>query len=57
MEKEFDYPGALAELEKIAARVEDPSTGLDVIEKDIRRSSELLKACRDRLRTAREKLS
>lgn len=57
MDKEFDYQGAVAELEKIAERVADPASGLDVIEKDIKRSAELLKACREYLRGARERMS
>jgi len=56
MDKEFDYSKALAELEQIASRVEDPSTGLEQIDKDIKRSAELLKACREYLRTVREKM-
>ena len=55
MEK-FDYAKAMAELEDIAARVEDPATGLDDIDKYIKRSEELLAGCRKYLRTAREKI-
>lgn len=54
MEK-FDYGKAMAELEKIAATVEDPSTGLEEIDKYIRRSDELIAACREYLRSVREK--
>lgn len=55
MEK-FEYAKAMAELEEIAARIEDPSTGLDDIDKYISRSEELIAACRAYLRTAREKV-
>lgn len=55
MEK-FDYAEALRELEKIALKVEDPSTGIDDIDKYIRQSDELIARCREYLRTAREKL-
>ena len=55
MEK-FDYSKAMAELEQIAARVEDPSTGLDDIDKYIKRSEELISGCREYLRSAREKI-
>lgn len=55
MEK-FDYAAALKELEKIAVKVEDPSTGIDDIDKCIRRSDELIAGCREYLRTARKKL-
>ena len=54
MEKQFDYNEAIAELEKIAARVEDPATGLDEIERCIRRSDELIGRCREYLRTVRQ---
>lgn len=54
MEK-FDYAAAVAELEKIAATVEDPSTGLGDIDKYIKRSDELIAQCREYLRSVREK--
>ena len=50
----FDYPSAMAELEQIAAKVEDPATGLDDIAAYIKRSAELTERCRAYLRTARE---
>ena len=53
MEEKFDYNEAKAELEKIAAKVEDPATGLDEIDRCIRRSDELISRCREYLRTAR----
>ena len=54
MEKKFDYNEAVAELEKIAARVEDPATGLDEIDRCIKRSDELIGSCREYLRSVRE---
>ena len=56
MEKEFDYTEAVEELEAIAAKVEDPQTGIADIDKYIRRSEELIEACRSYLRGARERL-
>lgn len=53
----FEYTKAVAELESIAAKVEDPDTGIDDIDKYIRRSDELIEACRAYLRGAREKLN
>ena len=53
MEK-FDYTKAVEELESIAAKVEDPQTGIDDIDGYIRRSQELIEACRAYLRGARE---
>lgn len=55
MEK-FDYKEAVRELERIAAKVEDPSTGLDDIDKYVKRSKELIAACRAYLRTVRDKV-
>lgn len=55
-EDKFDYNEAIAELEKIATRVEDPATGLDDIERCIKRSDELIARCREYLRTAREQI-
>ena len=54
--KKFDYAAAMAELEKIAAAVEDPAVGIDDIDRYIKRSKELVDACRVYLRTARERL-
>lgn len=56
MEKKFDYAKVLAELEEIAARVENPETSLDSIDKLVERSNELLKACREYLRGVKEKV-
>lgn len=53
--EEFNYKKALEELEKIAQKVEDPATGLGDIDKMIARSDELVAACREYLRSAREK--
>lgn len=44
----------MAELEAIAAKVEDPATGLEDMDKCIRRSDELIAGCREYLRTIRE---
>ena len=55
MEDLFDYAGAMAELEKIAQKVEDPSTALDDVEKYIRRSDELIAKCREYFRTMKTK--
>lgn len=56
MEQKFDYSEAIEELEAIAAKVEDPKTGIDDIDKYIKRSEELISACRDYLRGVREKV-
>lgn len=53
----FDYSKAMEELEKIAVLVEDPSTGLSEIDKYIKRSDELIEACRGYLRKQRDKVA
>ena len=52
--EQFDYNKAVEELEAIAAKVEDPQTGIDDIDKYIKRSQELIEACRAYLRGARQ---
>lgn len=52
----FDYAAAVAELEKIAEKAENPETGIDDIDKYIKRSDELISKCRAYLRGARGKL-
>lgn len=54
--EEFDYAKAVEELEAIASKVEDPQTGIDDIEKYIRRSEELVETCRAYLRGVRTRL-
>lgn len=54
--EEFDYGKAVAELERIAVQVEDPATALDDVDKLVKRSGELVAACRAYLRTTREKV-
>ncbi len=53
----FDYQKAMAELEKIAEKVEDPSTGLDDIDKYVKRTTELITSCRAYLRSVRDKVN
>lgn len=56
MKEKFDYIKAVEELEAIASKVEDPKTGIDDIDRYIKRTEELVEACRAYLRGAREKL-
>ena len=46
MKEPFNYNEAVAELEKIAARVEDPATGLDEIERLVREAAGIVKEIR-----------
>lgn len=56
MEEKFDYAKAVAELEDIAKKVENPETKLDDIDALVGRSKELVKACRTYLRAVKEKI-
>ena len=51
----FDYAGDVAELEKIAATVENPATPLEDIDTQLKRASELVKQCQAWLRGVRER--
>ena len=55
MEK-FDYAKAVATLEEILAKVEDPATGIDDIDKYVRQAEDLTARCREYLRSVREKV-
>ena len=57
MNENFDYAKAIEELEQIAAKVEDPATGIGEIDKYMKRSKQLVEACRAYLRGAREALT
>ncbi|MBR1510299.1 MAG: exodeoxyribonuclease VII small subunit [Bacteroidales bacterium] len=56
MTNQFDYAKAIAELEAIAQKVENPETKLDDIDALVGRSKELLKQCREYLRSVKEKI-
>ena len=56
MTAKFDYAKAIAELEEVAAKVENPETKLDDIDALVGRSKELLKQCREYLRTVKDKI-
>ena len=55
-EEKFDYTEAMAELEEITRKVEDPNTGIDSIGTLVNRSRELIDQCRNYLRTVRESI-
>ena len=56
-ETEFDYTKAMAELEEIAARVENPDTSLEDIGALVVKSRDLVEKCRAYLRTVRESIN
>lgn len=51
MDPEFDYTAAMAQLEAIAQKVEDPKTPLGEVGAMVKRSKDLVSACRTYLRT------
>ena len=55
-EDKFDYAKAMAELEGIASKIEDPKTSLDDIGALVTRSKELIEKCRNYLRSVRESI-
>ena len=55
MEK-FDYAKAVASLEEILAKVEDPETGIDDIDSYVRQAEELSARCREYLCGVQEKV-
>ena len=54
--EDFDYQKAIAALEEIAEKVEDPSAGLEDIDRYVKQSEELISKCRAYLRTVRDKV-
>jgi exodeoxyribonuclease VII small subunit len=54
--QDFDYQKAVAELEEIARKVEDPSSGLEDIDRYVKQSENLVARCRAYLRTVRDKV-
>ena len=56
MNPKFDYAKAIAQLEEIAAKVENPETKMEDIDALVGRSKELLKECREYLRSVKDKI-
>lgn len=48
--KELTYSAALDELRKILVRIEGQDVDIDQIAEDVKRSSELIKFCKEKLR-------
>ncbi len=55
MEK-FDYNQAVATLEEILTKVEDPATGVDQIDQYVKQATALTQRCREYLRGVREQI-
>lgn len=50
----FDYSKAVEELEQLAQKIEDPSTGIEAADEMVRQSRKLIELCRDFLRSVRD---
>jgi len=56
-EQKMTYEEALAELEALAKKIEDPNTEIGKISDYIQKTSELVKYCRDLLRGQEEEIA
>lgn len=54
--KELTYNGALEELKEILARIEGQEVDIDQIAKDVKRSAELIRFCKTKLRQTEEEV-
>ena len=54
MEEKFDYAKAVATLEEMAAKAQNPATPLEDVGAMVKDSKKLVKECRDYLRSLRE---
>ena len=57
MTEGFNYTEAVRELERIAEIVENPDTGIEDIDKYIKRSDELISDCRAYLRGMKDHIN
>ncbi|MDP2156916.1 MAG: exodeoxyribonuclease VII small subunit [Nitrospirota bacterium] len=54
--KELTYSQALKELEKIVKEIESEEVDVDILAERIKRASQILTFCRDKLRTAEDEV-
>ena len=55
--KELTYTEAMAEIEKILARLRSEEMDVDGLAAEVKRATELIASCKARLRTAEEKVN
>ncbi len=55
--KEITYTEAMAEIEKIMAKLRGESVDVDTLTAEVKRASELIEMCKKRLRTTEEEVS
>ena len=51
------YQEALAEIELILSKMQNSELDIDQLEKDVKRASELIAFCKEKLKTTEDKLS
>lgn len=51
MKKKLTYTDAFSELQEIVSEMENSENGIDLLESKVKRASELLKICREKLYT------
>jgi len=54
MKKDKTYAEAMAEIEAILAKLTDENTDIDTLAGEVRKATELIKSCREKLRKAEE---
>lgn len=54
--KEFSYTEAMAEIEKIMAKLRGESVDVDTLTTEVKRASELIELCKSRLRATEEEV-
>ena len=57
MAEKFSYEKAKAELEEILEELERGETGVDTLAKHVKRASELIRLCREKLRSTEKEVS
>ncbi|MBK9639118.1 MAG: exodeoxyribonuclease VII small subunit [Bacteroidetes bacterium] len=55
--KKFNYEKAKAELEKILEELEQGETGIDALAKHVKRAGELIRQCKEKLRSTESEVS
>ncbi|MDR0661152.1 MAG: exodeoxyribonuclease VII small subunit [Prevotellaceae bacterium] len=54
---ELTYQEALAEIELILSKMQESERDIDQLEKDVKRASELIAFCKEKLKTTEDKLN
>lgn len=56
-EREISYTEAIAEIEKIMTKLRGESVDVDTLTAEVKRASELIELCKQRLRTTEEEVN